>query len=425
MPDGAADVSTAPGDKTPLEEANLPRINELARRGRIGLVRTIPRGVPAGSEAGNMAILGYDPVKDLTGRSPLEAVSMGIRLGSRDIAFRANLVTLEGNHDGDYELLTIVDHASGDISNEEANILIADIDKALGSGDPANEGRVRFYPGISYRHAFIVRDGAPTENGIGDVYEEYQSYNLVPPHDILGRQIGLYLPDSDPERENERYLLDLMMKSHELLKDHPVNKARAARGERQANSLWLWGEGRRPTVKKILDRYGVSGAVISAVDLIKGVGICAGLEPITVEGATGTVHTNYQGKAQAAIDAFAGGKDFVYIHVEGPDESSHQGSRADKIESLERIDSEIVGPVIDYLHSAGEPFRVLIVPDHRTPVIIRTHTDEPVPFVLYDSEMADALDNENYAFSERAGGLGVPIHSGRALADAFFLGPSL
>jgi len=425
VPDGAADVATAPGEITPLEEARLNRINELARHGRVGLVRTIPRGVPAGSEAGNMAILGYDPVKDLTGRSPLEAVSMGIHLGPRDIAFRANLVTLEGDGDGDYELLTIVDHASGDISNEEANILIADIDKALGSGDPANEGRVKFYPCISYRHAFIVRDGAPTESGIGDVYEEYAGYNLVPPHDILGRQIGLYLPDSDPDRENERYLLDIMMKSHELLKDHPVNRARAARGEKPANSVWLWGEGRRPTVEKVLDRYGLDGVVISAVDLIKGVGICAGLEPIRVEGATGTVHTNYKGKGQAAIDAFARGKNFVYIHVEGPDESSHQGSRADKIESLERIDGEVVGPVVDYLRGTGEPFRVLIVPDHRTPVIIRTHTDEPVPFVLYDSETADALNNENYAFSERAGGLGIPIHSGRALADAFFLGPSL
>ena len=418
VPDGAADVTTD-GEYTPLEAAKIPTINGLAKRGRVGLVRTIPRGVAPGSDAANLAVLGYDPGKDLTGRSPLEAVSMGIDLGPRDVAFRVNLVTLEG--DGNYPSLVIVDHASGDICDEDARALIGFIDKELCSGDPSNEGRVRLYPGVSYRNALVVSDGPETASGIGDVFEEYPAYALIPPHDILGRQIGLYLPDKD----SEKYILTLMQKSYSLLKDHEVNKKRAEKGQRPANSIWIWGEGRRPMLSPITKKYGVEGSVISAVDLIKGIGICAGLKPVNVEGATGTINTNFLGKGRAAIDVFSEGKDLAYIHVEAPDECAHQGSREEKILALERIDEYIVAPVLEWLEGhkreTGEDFRILIVPDHRTPVVIRTHTDEPVPFVLYDSaEASKGGKNEGQAFSERSAAEGEAFYSGRDLADVFF-----
>jgi 2,3-bisphosphoglycerate-independent phosphoglycerate mutase len=406
----------------------MPHIIGLARKGRVGLVRTIPRGVKPGRDAANLAVLGYDPAHDLTGRSPLEAVSMGIELGPRDVAFRTNLVTLadktsEGSPD--YADLTIIDHASGDISDEEARVLICAIDAALGSGDPANGGRVRFFPGVSYRHALIVRDGGETASGIADVFDDYPDYALTPPHDILGRQIGLYLPGDGEEKENETYILRLMERSYDILKDHPVNLARIARGERPANSIWIWGEGKRPTISPIAAKYGVKGAVISAVDLIKGIGICAGLDPIKVEGATGTIATNFAGKGEAAIAAYEAGMDLAYIHVEAPDECSHQGNRAEKIESLERIDADIVGPIVSYLEKhreeTGEEYRILVVPDHRTPVVIRTHTDEPVPYVIYDSAAAGGIaEDPARAFTERSGATGKPLHSGKELADTFF-----
>jgi len=423
VPDGAADVSVE-NEKTPLEEADIPVINSLAVKGRVGLVRTIPRGIAPGSDAANLAVLGYDPKKDLTGRSPLEAVSMGIDLGEHDVAFRTNLVTLlapDGQDDTDYKSLTIIDHASGDICDEDAHILIEHIDSVLGYGDPDNEGRVKFYPGVSYRHALIVKDGPLTKSGVGDVFADYPEYALIPPHDILGRQIGLYLPD----KENEDYILAMMSKSYELLKDHEINKKRVENGQRPANSIWIWGEGIKPALSPITEKYGVEGTVISAVDLIKGIGICAGLEPVKVEGATGTIHTNFKGKGEAAIATYENGKDLAYIHVEAPDECAHQGSREGKIESLERIDKDIVAPILEWLEKnrgkTGEEFRILIAPDHRTPVVIRTHTDEPVPYVFYDSAAAAAgLFNERNTFTERSAAAGEPVHSGRKLADEFF-----
>ena len=476
VPDGAADVS-AENEKTPLEEAHMPVIDGLAKKGRVGLVRTIPRGVLPGSDAANLAVLGYDPKEDLTGRSPLEAVSMGIDLGDRDVAFRVNLVTLaapegkdsapegkdsvpegkdsvpeskgavpegkdsvpegkdsvpegkdsvpddknDAGGNADYKSFTIVDHASGDIGDEDAHALIEYLDAAIGSGDPKNGGRIKFYPGVSYRHALVVKGGPRTKSGIDDVYKDYTNYALIPPHDILGRQIGLYLPD----REDEDYILALMTKSYELLKDHVVNRARTAKGLRPANSIWIWGEGVRPRLAPITDKYGVKGTVISAVDLIKGIGICAGLEAVKVEGATGTIDTNFRGKGEAAIDAYKSGKDLAYIHVEAPDECAHQGSRAGKIEALERIDADVAAPILAWLEDnrkrTGEEFRILIVPDHRTPVVIRTHTDEPVPYVYYDSAEAEAgLFNGRNAFTERAAAAGEPVNSGRELADGFF-----
>jgi len=420
VPDGAADVK-AGDEPTPLEAARMPATNGLAKKGSVGLVRTIPRGVAPGSDAANLAVLGYEPKEELTGRSPLEAISIGIDMEPRDVSFRANLVTLAAEAgDENYESLTIVDHASGDISDEEAGILVRFIDEELCSGEPANGGRVRLYPGVSYRNALIVKDGGMTESGIGDVFDDYPGYALTPPHDILGRQIGLYLPD----KENEKFILSLMEKSYSLLKGHDVNKKRIEKGLRPANSLWIWGEGKRPMLSPITKKYGVEGAVISAVDLIKGIGICAGLEPIKVEGATGTISTNFRGKGQAAIDVFAGGRNLAYIHVEAPDECSHQGNREEKILALELIDKEVVAPILEWLEKnkaeTGEEFRILIVPDHRTPVVIRTHTDEPVPYVLYDSASAPAIENKNNAFTEQAGAEGASLRSGRELADLFF-----
>ncbi|MDR1271838.1 MAG: cofactor-independent phosphoglycerate mutase [Clostridiales Family XIII bacterium] len=415
VPDGAADDIDEEYFKTPLEIAEIPHMHELARRGSTGRVKTVPDGVPPGSDAANLAVLGYDPEKDLSGRSPLEAVSMGIELGDRDVSFRTNLVTLEGNADN-YEDLIIKDHASGDIPDEDGRVLIEYIDSILGSGDPKNGGRLKFYPGISYRHAMVIKDGPPTENGFGDVYDDYKNYNTTPPHDILTRRIGDYLP----LQENEKYFLDMMKKSYELLKNHDINKQRVLRGLNPANSLWMWGMGTRPMIKPLTEIYGIDGSVIAAVDLIKGIGICAGLEPIDVPGADGTIHSYMKGKADAAIGEFKRGKDLVFVHIEAPDECAHQGSRAEKIKALERVDAEVLGPLLDYLRGTGEDFKVLLLPDHKTPVKLRTHTNAPVPYVVYDSLQ------ENYdkysAFTERAVEDKELIPTGAELAKKFFSG---
>ena len=414
VPDGAADNIDANGGKTPLEEANMSNINELAKHGEIGMVRTIPNGVPPGSDAANLAVMGYDPVSDLTGRSPLEAVSMGIELKEKDVAFRTNLVTLRGSESDKYEDMTIIDHSSGDISDEEAAVLINYINEKLGSGNLDNNDRVHFYPGVSYRHALIISDGDKTDNNIGDVYSDYTSYNLTPPHDVLDKQIGEYFP-SDPK---EAYILDFMKKSYDLLKNHEVNLKRKEKGLNPGNSIWIWGEGIRPTFSPIAQKYGIDGSVISAVDLIKGIGICAGLEPIAVKGATGTLSTNFSGKAEAAISEYKKGKDFVYLHVEAPDECSHQGCREEKIEAIEKIDEKVLGPILEYFRNCGDDFKILIVPDHRTPLETRTHSDDPVPFVMYDSRK-DCY-NENNEFSEKAGMTGNNIDAGKELANLFF-----
>jgi 2,3-bisphosphoglycerate-independent phosphoglycerate mutase len=415
VPDGAADrPEKGEAGKTPLEEAHMPVINGLAAHGEIGLVRTIPDGISPGSDAANLAVMGYDPKTDLTGRSPLEAVSMGIDLADTDVSFRTNLVTLDPNGKTVYEDFTIVDHSSGDITNEEARVLIEYVDEILGSGDLGNGGRVRFYPGVSYRHALIVKEGAETASGVGDVFKELNDYDLTPPHDVLERRIGEYLPKG----EGSAFLYALMKKSYDLLTDHPVNKDREARGLNPANSLWIWGQGKRPSLASFGSKFGITGSVVSAVDLIKGIGICAGLESIDVEGATGTLKTNFKGKADAVIAALDGGKDFVYVHLEAPDECSHQGNRAEKIEALERIDAEVAAPIVSYLKNSGEDYRVLVVPDHRTPLEIRTHSDEPVPYVLYDS--AKDAKNENNAFTELSGAQGKYFDSGCALSEYFF-----
>jgi 2,3-bisphosphoglycerate-independent phosphoglycerate mutase len=397
VPDGCADWPVRElGGKTPLEAADMEHINALARISEVGAVKTIPEGMTPGSDAANLAVMGFDPAVYLTGRSPLEAVSMGIDMSDTDVAFRTNLVTLEG--EGAYEDLIIKDHSSGDISTEEGRALIAAVEERLGGG------AVHFYPGVSYRHAMIADRGKT-------------HYVLTPPHDVLTRRVGDYLPRGEGAEEIER----LMRASYGFLKEHPINIARIKAGRNPANSIWIWGQGKKPMLPSFYEKYGIRGAVVAAVDLIKGIGLCAGLDARDIPGATGTLLTNFAGKAQGAIEEFRSGKDFVYIHVEAPDECGHQGDLSGKIESMRRIDADVFAPVLAYLRGCGEAYRILVVPDHRTPIEIRTHSSEPVPYVLFDSErpLPPAADK---AFSEAAGERGPHFADGAALADHFFGG---
>ena len=382
LTDGAADRPYDEiGGKTALEAADMKCADHLAAHGEVGTVKTVPEGMAPGSDVANLSVMGYAPEKYHTGRSPLEAASMGIDMLPTDVA---------------YEELTIKDHSAGDISNEEAAELIRFINDRLGTD------RIQFYPGVSYRHAMIVKDGST-------------DYDLTPPHDVLEQKVGPNLPKG----EGAGFIEEMMRKSYELLKDHPVNVSRRERGLNPANTIWIWGQGRKPSLTSFREKFGVDGAVISAVDLIKGIAVCSGMEPIDVEGATGTIKTNFDGKARAAVQAFRDGKDFVYIHLEAPDECSHQGSMAEKIESLELIDRKVTAPLIDYLNSTGEDYRVLILPDHPTPVSIRTHSAEPVPYVLYDSRK-DSGQREN-RYSEASGRAGTHhFTDGYKLTEYFF-----
>jgi len=396
VPDGSADENIeALGGKTPLEYAKTKHTDALAERGEVGMVKTIPDGMAPGSDAANLSVMGYDPAVYHTGRSPLEAASMGIEMSETDVAFRCNLVTLKG--DGVYEDLIVADHSSGDISTEEAAILIDEINKKLGTDT------IQFYPGVSYRHAMIVHNGST-------------DYNLTPPHDILERRAGDYLPKGTDADVIET----LMRDSYVILSDHPVNKARTAKGLNPANSVWIWGQGRKPRLTSFFDKYKVTGITISAVDLIKGIGVCAGLPAVDVPGATGTLHTDFDGKAAAAIEQFKRGVDFIYLHVEAPDECSHQGDLEGKIKSIEMIDEKIIGPIVDYLASSGKDYRVLVVPDHQTPMRMRTHASDPVPLVFYDSK-EEKPRCEGRTFCEKAGmASGIYFDNGFKLTDFFF-----
>ncbi|MDR3072184.1 MAG: cofactor-independent phosphoglycerate mutase [Clostridiales Family XIII bacterium] len=420
VPDGSADRPDVSSGKTPLDEAHMPNFQKLATHGEVGLVKNIPDGIPPASDAANLAVMGYDPEKDLTGRSPLEAGSMGLTMSNTDVSFRTNLVTFatENKESDAYEDRIIIDHSAGDITNEEAAEIIRFLDEKLGFGNPKNGGRARFFPGVSYRHILMIEDGDfPTESGIGNVVAELAGYKLTPPHDILTQRIGDYLPKG----EGSEFILDMMRESSRLLQDHPVNRSRAERGLNTADGIWIWGEGTRPSLESFKTKFGIEGSVISAVDLIKGIGVFAGLNPVSVEGATGTLTSNFAGKATAAIREFESGRDFVYIHVEAPDECSHQGNRSEKIKAIEIIDQVVAEPVLKYLEEKGEDYRVLVVPDHRTPLALRTHSDEPVPFVLYDSR--DARERKGQTFSESSGGKGTYFSSGKALAEYFFRAP--
>jgi len=360
--DGMADEpNEALGNSTPMEKANKPCMDSLAAKAEVGIVKTVAEGLKPGSDVANLSVLGYEPAVYYSGRSPLEAASIGIDLKDTDVTLRCNLVTL--SDDEDYENKTILDYCADDISSEEAKILIEYIQEKLGNDV------FRFYPGVSYRHCLVWSNGNP-HPGV-----------LTPPHDITGKVITDYIPKGEAVDE----LYDLMKKSYDLLKDHPVNQARIARGKRPANSIWLWGEGTKPLLDNFSEKFGIKGSMISAVDLLKGIAICAGMNSVDVDGATGYLDTNFDGKCKAAIEEFKKGADLVYIHVEAPDECGHRGEIENKVKAIEMIDEHILGPVVEFLKGYDD-FAVLVCPDHPTPLSIRTHTSTPVPYLIYDSK---------------------------------------
>ena len=356
--DGMSDEPIdALGGKTPLEYANIPVMDALAAAGEIGMVQNVPAGMSPGSEIANLSVMGYDPKEVFTGRSPLEALSVGVEMEPDDIIFRCNVVTL--TEEEPYPEKTILDHSSGEISTAEADELMEAIRQNF------NDETFQFYTGTSYRHIMVWKHGRLAQ--------------LEPPHDHLTQVIGEYLP-------KEEVLRSFMEKSYAILNDHPVNQKRAAEGKRKANSLWYWGAGTKPSLDSFGSKTGLKGAMISAVDLLKGIAVGAQMQVCQVEGATGSIDTNYEGKAQAAIDALLkDGCDFAYIHVEAPDEMGHQGELDHKIQAIEDLDSRIIAPIKKAMEDAGEAFRMLVLPDHPTPLRIRTHSPEPVPYVLYDS----------------------------------------
>ncbi len=394
--DGMADYPMKElNNKTPLQYANKPNIDMLAQKGTVGLVKTVPDGIPPGSDAANLSVMGYNPKVYYTGRSPLEAVSMGIELKPTDVALRCNLVYLSED-EPTYEDKTMIDYSSDEISTDEARVLIEAVNSAL------KRENMTFYPGISYRHCMVWSNGV---TGLG----------CTPPHDILERKVTEYLP-----KEESGVLLELMKKSYDILKEHPVNLARKARGLRPANSIWLWGEGKKPALASFSEKYNKTGTMISAVDLLKGIGLCAGLNSVDVEGATGNIHTNFIGKANAAIAELDSGKDFVYVHVEAPDECGHRYEIDNKVKAIEYLDEKVVAPILDGLRKHKE-YRVLVLPDHPTPLSLRTHTSEPVPFIIYDS--TDEVMSEAKSYDEaEAIKTGIFVEEGYKLMDWFITG---
>ena len=356
--DGMADEPLAQlGGKTPLECANTPAMDELAGKGELGMVRNVPEGMKPGSDVANLAVLGYDPVANYSGRSPLEALSVGVPMEDTDVVFRCNIVTVSEAEP--YAEKTIIDHSSGEISSQDADILMDTIREAF------NNEEFQFYSGTSYRHITIWKNG--------------QILDLAQPHDHLGQVIGPFLPENSKFRA-------MMERSFELLNGHPLNVQRALEGKNKANSLWFWGAGTKPALGNFKDKTGLEGTMISAVDLLKGIAVGAGMESVDVEGANGSLDTNYEGKADAAIKALLEeGRDFVYIHVEGPDEMGHQGSIEHKILSIEYLDQRLIKRVKAAMDASGEDYRMLVLPDHPTPIRCRTHTADPVPYILYDS----------------------------------------
>ncbi|MGI6120156.1 MAG: cofactor-independent phosphoglycerate mutase [Desulfosporosinus sp.] len=393
LADGMADYPIDKlNNKTPLEFAKTPNFDFFAANGKMGMVKTVPDTFLPGSDTANLSVLGYDPEKYYSGRSPFEAASIGIPLKLTDITFRCNLVTL--SEEEPYEEKVILDYSADEITTEEATELIKTVNGYFITKE------MEFYPGISYRH-ILVWHNAPMD------------YTLIPPHDILERKISEYLPTG----EDSALLLKMMKESYEFLKEHPVNIKRKERGLRPANSIWLWGEGHKPALTSFLEKYNIKGSIISAVDLIKGIGICSGMNIIEVEGATGNVHTNYVGKANAALEALVSGQDFVYIHVEAPDECGHRAELENKVLSIELIDKEIVGTLLEGLK--GQDFKLMVLPDHPTPISMRTHTLDPVPFVIYDSTKHAA---KQAVFNEKsASDTGIYVEKGYKLMDMFIL----
>lgn len=393
LTDGAADTPVEElGGKTPLEAANKPNIDELAKHGEMGLVRTVPDNLPPGSDVANLAVFGYDPQKYYTGRSPLEAVSMEVPLKLTDTTFRTNVVTL--SDEPNYADKTMVDYSSDEITTEEARELIKYVNDNLGTDE------YEFFGGFSYRHLLVW-------------HNKENKFSLTPPHDISDRVVGDYLPEDETLR-------NLMIKSYDLLKDHPINKAREERGLHPANSIWIWGNGTKPNLDTYADRFGIKGSVVSAVDLIKGIGYCAGLNVIEVEGATGNVHTNFDGKAEAAIQALKNGDDFVYVHLEAPDEAGHRHEIDNKVKAIELIDSKIAAPIIEYLKNSGEDYGILVMPDHPTPLAIKTHTSDPIPYLLYSSKDCDRDSGYTTYTEAEAKKTGVFVEQGYTLINKLF-----
>lgn len=379
--------------KTPLDVANKPNIDKLCSMGEIGLVKTVPQGFKPGSDVANLSVMGYAPEKYYSGRSPLEALSIGIRLENDDIAIRCNLVTL--SDDKDYENKTMLDYSAGEISTQEASELINYVNQNLGTDN------LIFYAGVSYRHCLIM-------------HSSVLGTNFTPPHDISDKKITEYLPSGI----YSKIFLDLQKKSYELLKNHPINKERLAQGKNPANSIWLWGAGTKPMLDDFYQKWGLKGAVVSAVDLIKGIGIGANMKSIDVEGATGTYHTNFIGKAQATIDALKNGYDYVYLHMEAPDECGHQGDLKNKIYSIELIDKIVVEYIVKALEAMNQPYSILVAPDHPTPISIKTHTSDPVPFVIFKSN--DIKQNKYDKFNEyNAKQSGLYFDNGESLIKQF------
>ena len=388
--DGMADEPLdALGGKTPLEVANTPAMDLLASRGEMGMVKTVPDSMKPGSDVANLAVMGYDPVKNYSGRSPLEALSVGVAMTPEDVVLRCNVVTL--TQDEPFEEKTILDHSAGEISTQEADALMDTIRANF------NSDAFAFYTGTSYRHITKWKGGKVLDMSL--------------PHDHLGEKIGPYLPQEPCFRE-------MMERSYGLLNEHPVNLKRAAEGKRKANALWFWGAGTKPSLQLFKEKTGLHGAMISAVDLLKGIAVGSGMQVMEVPGADGSLNTNYEGKADAAVKAvLEDGCDFAYIHVEAPDEMGHQGSIENKIKSIEYLDSRVVARVKEKMDASGEDYRLLIAPDHPTPIRCRTHTSDPVPYIIYDSTMQRKAVAHYSEKEARATGNYVP--EGYKLLDRF------
>lgn len=359
--DGMSDLAVPElGNKTPLEVAHKPTIDYLASKSIVGFVKTVPDNMQPGSDVANLSVLGYDPLKYYSGRSPLEAISIGVDSDDSDMAIRCNLITLSTN--SSFDEATLEDYSADEISSQEAEILIRYISQKL------NTDKIKFFSGVSYRHCMLWKNCN-------------YDFKLIPPHDITEKKISNYLPVG----EKSEVLYDLMKKSFEILKNHPINKKRVSDGLRPANSIWLWGQGKKSQLPSFYNKYKLNGSVISAVDLIKGIGISAKLKSVDVPGATGTIHTNFEGKILATLNEFDSGQDFVYLHIEAPDECGHRNEVHNKVRSIELIDQKVVFPLLNALDKF-ENFKILILPDHPTPLSLRTHTSDPVPFLMFEKK---------------------------------------
>ncbi len=408
--DGMADYpDEALAGKTPLMVAKTPHMDWLAKHGTTGLVKTVPDGFTPGSEVANLSIFGYDPVRYYTGRGPLEAASLNIALEPEDLAFRCNLVTVRK----DGQRTVMEDFSAGHITSEESEEIVQDLNGAMGTPD------LRFYAGVSYRHLMVWKQGMASFPGL-------ESLPLAPPHDIVEKEIGsILLPEKGAAHgtagmDGAEEIRDLTLRSQGLLSDHPVNRARKSKGLRPANSIWLWGQGRSPRMVTVKERFGIEGYVISAVHLLKGIGILAGLEVMDVPGATGYFDTNYEGKAAYALEGLRK-RDFVYVHVEAPDEAGHMGDLRRKVESIEAFDEKVVGTLLKGIREFKR-YRVMVLPDHPTPLSVRTHVGDPVPFVIYSSEGSSGRDCAESFDEDSARRCGIFVERGHELIERFIRG---